>query len=106
MTLVVGKFSASDLFDNNVYSHDPRTQFLNWSLMDAGSWDYPADTRGYTYGVSLEYAQEAFRGAGAAAMVPLEANGTEMDLHLWKAHGFVVEGQTSSLPTVARGRRG
>ena len=103
VTLVVGKFSASDVFDNNVYSHDPRTQFLNWSLMDAGSWDYPADTRGYTYGVSLEYVQESFAVRGGAAMVPLEANGTEMDLHLWKAHGFVLEGQTFVTPF---GRKG
>jgi len=103
VTLVVGKFSASDLFDNNAYSHDPRTQFLNWSLMDSGSWDYPADTRGYTYGVSLEYVQETFAVRGAAAMVPLEANGLEMDLHLWKAHGFVVEGQSFMTPF---GRKG
>jgi len=103
VTLVVGKVSAADIFDNNAYSHDPRTQFLNWSLMDSGSWDYPADTRGYTYGVSLEYAQEAFAVRGAAAMVPLEANGIEMDLRLWKAHGFVVEGQTFITPF---GRKG
>src|SRR3954462_1256862 len=38
VSLVVGKFSTADLFDNNLYSHDPRTQFLNWSLMDSGSW--------------------------------------------------------------------
>ena len=36
-------------------------------------------------------------------MVPLEANGLEMDLHLWKAHGFVVEGQTFMTPF---GRKG
>ncbi len=54
LTAIVGKFSLSDFFDFNLYSHDPRTQFLNWSLMDSGAWDYAADTRGYTLGLYLE----------------------------------------------------
>ena len=36
-------------FDNNRYSHDPRTQFLGWGVMFNGAWDYPADVRGYTW---------------------------------------------------------
>ena len=36
--LNLGKFSVADFFDQNSYSHDPRTQFLNWSLMSAGAW--------------------------------------------------------------------
>src|SRR5439155_4295797 len=32
ITLSVGKMSAADVVDNNRYSHDPRTQFLDWSL--------------------------------------------------------------------------
>jgi high affinity Mn2+ porin len=103
ITLVVGRFSAIDYYDSNAYSRDPREQFLNWSLMASGAWDYPADTRGYTYGVSLEYAHEAFALRGAALMVPSEANGPDMDLHLWKAHGFVVEGATYVSPFPRRG---
>ena len=49
-----GKFSVADFFDDNSYSHDPRTDFMNWSLMSAGAWDYPANTRGYTNGLVLE----------------------------------------------------
>jgi high affinity Mn2+ porin len=48
LSLVTGKFAMTDFFDNNSYSHDPRSQFMNWSLMYNGAWDYPADTRGYT----------------------------------------------------------
>ena len=29
LQLVFGKFGLADYFDNNIYSHDPRTQFLN-----------------------------------------------------------------------------
>ena len=47
--------SAEDVLDDNVYSHDPRTQFLNWSIMYTGAWDYPANTRGYTYGALFDF---------------------------------------------------
>ena len=57
LALNVGKFSIADYFDQNSYSHDPRTQFFNWSLMSAGGWDYPANVRGYTVGAVLEYVQ-------------------------------------------------
>ena len=40
-----GKTALSDYFDNNSYSHDPRTQFMSWALMANGAWDYPANTR-------------------------------------------------------------
>jgi len=50
-----GTFSTLDFFDANTYSHDPRAQFLNWSLMASGAYDYAADSRGYTYGFVGEY---------------------------------------------------
>ncbi|MBV8656394.1 MAG: carbohydrate porin, partial [Burkholderiales bacterium] len=31
VTLTVGKFAVTDIFDNNSYAHDPRADFLNWS---------------------------------------------------------------------------
>ena len=61
ITLTAGKFSLDDMFDNNTYSHEPRTQFLNWALMDNGAWDYAADTRGYTTGVVLELNEPKWR---------------------------------------------
>lgn len=91
ITLTVGKFSLTDLFDDNAYSHNPRTQFLNWSLMDNGAWDYAADTRGYTWAVTLEYNQPRWALRGAMTMVPKEANQLEFDHHLSKAHGDNIE---------------
>ncbi len=49
-TVTVGRFTLTDFFDNNRYSHDPRTQFIGWAVMFNGAWDYPADVRGYTWG--------------------------------------------------------
>jgi high affinity Mn2+ porin len=90
-TLLVGKMAATDFVDNNRYSHDPRTQFLPWSMMYNGAWDYPANVRGYTYGYGLEYnsARWAFR-YGAFAM-PAVANGAPIDPHFLKANGQVLE---------------
>jgi high affinity Mn2+ porin len=30
--LTVGKYSVVDIFDINAYAHDPRSDFLNWSI--------------------------------------------------------------------------
>ena len=57
LVLTAGKFSVGDVFDTNVYAHDPRGDFLNWSLIDAGSFDYAANAWGYTYGLAGEWYQ-------------------------------------------------
>ena len=54
-TLTIGKFGATDIFDNNTYAHDPRADFLNWSAVDGGAFDYAADSWGYTFGVAGEW---------------------------------------------------
>jgi len=55
VTLTVGKFSVVDIFDANTYAHDPRGDFLNWSVIDAAAFDYAADAWGYTVGVAIEW---------------------------------------------------
>lgn len=55
VTLTVGKFSVTDIFDSNTYAHDPRADFLNWSIIDAGAFDYAADAWGFTYGAAAEW---------------------------------------------------
>jgi len=50
----VGKFSVTDIFDTNQYAHDPRADFFNWSVIDAGSFDYAADAWGFTVGAAAE----------------------------------------------------
>ncbi|MDA8329160.1 MAG: carbohydrate porin [Betaproteobacteria bacterium] len=64
VVLTIGKFSVVDVFDTNSYSHDPRTDFLNWSIIDGGAFDYAADAWGYSYGASVEWTQDwwTFRG--------------------------------------------
>jgi len=91
ITFTLGKLAANDIFDNNSYSHDPRTQFMNWALMDSGAWDYPADARGYTYGAVAELNQKnwALRyGAFTENQVP---NGKVVNPHGFDSLGNVVE---------------
>ncbi len=54
VVLTVGKFAVGDVFDTNAYAHDPRRDFLNWSLVDAGTFDYAANAWGYSYGAAAE----------------------------------------------------
>jgi high affinity Mn2+ porin len=93
ITLTAGKFSLVDLFDDNAYSHDARTQFMNWSLMDNGAWDFAADTRGYTEGVALEVYRKRWAWRMASVLVPRYANGMPMDTRIARARAdnFEVE---------------
>lgn len=58
IVLTVGKFSVVDVFDTNRYAHDPRNDFFNWSIIDAGTFDYAADSWGFTYGAAAEWYQD------------------------------------------------
>ena len=91
LTFTLGKLSAADIFDANTYCHAPRTQFLNWALMDNGAWDYPADTKGYTGGLAAEWRQHSRTLRWGLFMEPREANGRQLDAHLAKAWGQVFE---------------
>lgn len=57
VTFTIGKFSVVDIFDTNAYAHDPRSDFLNWSIIESGAFDYAADAWGYTYGGAMEWTQ-------------------------------------------------
>jgi high affinity Mn2+ porin len=52
--ITLGKFSVTDIFDTNQYAHDPRADFLNWAVVDTGTFDYAADSWGYTVGCAVE----------------------------------------------------
>jgi high affinity Mn2+ porin len=91
ITISVGKFSIADFFDDNSYSHDPRSEFLNWSLMSNGAWDYPANTRGYTWGAVVELVKPGYAIRLSTVMVPLKANGPILDPAYSKSHGETIE---------------
>ena len=57
LVLTVGKFAATDIFDTNKYANNAKTDFLNWSLVNAGTFDYAGDGWGFTYGAAAEWYQ-------------------------------------------------
>lgn len=58
LILTIGKFAVGDVFDDNVYAHDPTTGFLNFAFNSMGAFDYAADAWGYTHGAALEWKQD------------------------------------------------
>jgi high affinity Mn2+ porin len=91
VTLTAGKFSLTDVFDDNRYSHDPRTQFLNWALWSGAAWDYAADTRGYNWGILSEFHFPSWIFNFGAVMVPTYANGPYFDHNIGKAYSLNAE---------------
>jgi high affinity Mn2+ porin len=91
LSLIIGKFSIPDFFDDLPYNNDPRTQYLNWALFGSGAWDYPANTRGYTMGAVIQYNKKDWSLKAALTTVPTEANGPNLELKFGKAMGAVVE---------------
>jgi len=91
ISILAGKFSTSDFFDESEISNDPRTQFLNWSLMGSGAWDYPANTRGYTMGTVLQFFYHDYQIRAALTTVPTEANGPDLQFRWNKAMGSMIE---------------
>jgi len=91
ITISAGKFGLSDFYDHNAYSHDPRTQFMNWSLMSGTGWDYPANVRGYTWGYVVELIKPTWEMRLSSALVPLVPNGPWMDWNYTKAHSETFE---------------
>jgi high affinity Mn2+ porin len=92
-SITAGRFTVTDFFDNNRYTHDPRTQFMAWGTMYNGAWDYPADTRGYTWGWVHEFHTRNWSLRYGSAAEPRVANGLRFDRRLLRDRGDMVEGE-------------
>ena len=79
VVVTVGKFAAWDWFDTNKYAHEPRSDFLNWALVDTGTWDYAADPWGYTYGAAVEWYQGPWTLRGGLLDLSIVPNNVELD---------------------------
>jgi high affinity Mn2+ porin len=79
LVITVGKFSVSDIFDTIGYAHNPREDFMNWSLVDAGTFDYAADAWGYTYGAAVEWYRGNWTLRGGVFDLSIVPNSTDLD---------------------------
>jgi high affinity Mn2+ porin len=79
LVLTLGKFAVTDVFDTNKYAHDPRADWMNWALVDTGSFDYAADAWGYTYGAALEWYQGPWTLRAGVFDLSIEPNSEVLD---------------------------
>lgn len=91
LVLTAGNLSVQDIFDGNAYSHDPRTQFLNWSLMTYGAYDYAADARGYSWGAALEWYHDDWAVRAGRFIQPKEPNQLALDPAIFRHYGDQIE---------------
>ena len=77
--ITLGKFGVTDVFDTNAYAHDPRGDFLNWALIDTGTFDYAADAWGYTYGAAAEWYQGRWTLRAGAFDLSVVPNNSRLD---------------------------
>ena len=89
LTVTVGRFTPTDMFDNNTYAKDPHTQFLNWANATSITWDYPSDQVGYTTGIAFELNQPNWTLRYGFFQMPGMQNGFTADdrIFLWPGGG-------------------
>jgi high affinity Mn2+ porin len=81
LVVTVGKFSVADVFDANKYAHDPRNDFLNWAVIDTGTFDYAAEPWGYTLGGAIEWYQGDWTLRGGLFDLSIFPNNLQLDPH-------------------------
>ncbi len=93
LVFTAGTVSVLDVFDAVDYSRDARTQFMNWSSLTYGAWDFPADARGYTRGIAGEYITPRYSLRAGRFALPKESNGLPLDGRLASHFGDVAEAE-------------
>ncbi|HEX4194012.1 MAG TPA: carbohydrate porin [Stellaceae bacterium] len=91
VTVTVGKYSPTDIFDTNDYANDPRLDFMNGSIWAAGAWDYPADSKGYSDGATVEWVHPEWTLRGGWFLEPKIANQRDLEPRFWHSFGSVAE---------------
>jgi high affinity Mn2+ porin len=84
LTFTLGRMSAGDIFDQNAYANSPRTQFMNWGLVNNEAWDYAADALGFATGIAVELNQPNWTLRYGWFQVPKIANNLTGDDALLK----------------------
>ncbi len=106
LTITAGKLNMAELFDQNTYNHDPHTQFMSWASTML-TWDYPADTIGFTTGFAIELNQpnwavrygwfqlpgipNGFTSDDRIFLYPVEPGEITSDGNFWKEWGMITE---------------
>jgi high affinity Mn2+ porin len=94
LTLQVGKFAVIDVFDGNSYAHDPRKDFMNWSIWASGAFDYAADKLGLGYGATAELNQKQWALRAGYFLMDDVSNSNSFDTKIFQRGEYVAELET------------
>jgi high affinity Mn2+ porin len=114
VVVTLGKFAVGDVFDDNVYAHDPTTGFLNFAFNTMGAFDYAADSWGYTHGLAVEWKQDWWTARGGVFQLSTVPNGEDIEPVLFRQFMSVAEfearyellGQPGAIKFLAYGDNG
>jgi high affinity Mn2+ porin len=116
LVVSIGKFSLTDVMDDNAYAHDPKRDFLNWALIDTGAWDYAADAWGFSTGAVVEWYEGDWTLRGGVMTLSNEPNSAQLTkgFEQFQLDGEIEyrqswlgrEGKIKLLSFVSRGRMG
>lgn len=114
LVVTVGKFAVGDVFDDNIYAHDPATGFLNFAFNAMGAFDYAADSWGYTHGLAVEWKQDWRTARAGVFQLSTIPNGLDIEPVLFRQYMGVGElearyelaGQPGAIKFLAYGDNG
>ena len=93
LTLTAGKLAVTDQFDKNPVSNDPHVGFMSWGLFASAAYDYPADTRGYTWGITADVTIDWWSVRAGLFLEPQYSNLLPMEWDLTRARGLAAEAE-------------
>ena len=82
-TWTVGKQDLLAIYDYNSYAHKGQSGFLNWALMTSSAFDFAADARGYTIGVTGDLRWDDWSVRFGRYMMPVLPNQLDLDYEGW-----------------------
>lgn len=103
LELRAGKFGITDFFDANSVGSDSHLQFMNWAIDQNGTYDFPSDPRGYTWGALLEYQSPAWGARFAETLMPGPQLGGPLIWNLHQANSSNAEFELHRGPILKNG---
>jgi hypothetical protein len=91
VVLTAGTFTALDVFDRNNVTWDPRQTFLNMAFMTHSSWDFAADSRGYSLGGAAELYWNDWALRIGRMAPPLNPNVLPINVNLFQVYADALE---------------
>jgi high affinity Mn2+ porin len=84
--LYFGRFSLVDYFDDNSVTGDSHMEFMNWTVVETGAYDYAADARGYTWGGVIDFVDRWWTFRFGEVLLSKRPNGLILQKNLQDAH--------------------